>query len=53
MEFEIQKVKKTREVYRDVDANSLIKSGWVLLAVGFDTGEEGSHQVYILGTTED
>lgn len=44
-------MKTVIEVNDYQSAQRRIDEGWYLLSVGFDTGEYGSKQVYILGNT--
>lgn len=50
-DFSIHDVKMTKELYDVDDVNEYLQSGWVLLAVGFNTEDSETYKVYILGTT--
>ena len=51
-DFSIHDVKTVDELYDKNDVNRYLKSGWVLLSVGFNTEDEETGKVYILGNTE-
>lgn len=44
-------MKTVIEVNDSESAQRYINEGWYLLSAGFDTGEDGSTKVYILGNT--
>ncbi len=52
-DFSIYDVKTVEEFYDTNDVNQRLKSGWVLLAVGFDFIDGESCKVYIMGNTKD
>jgi len=51
--FDITTAKRVIELYDEGQVNHFLKDGWVLLAAGFDIGDEGSTKCYILGTTSE
>lgn len=51
-DFSIHDVKTVEELYDMNDVNRYLKSGWVLLSVGFNTEDEETGKLYILGNTE-
>lgn len=51
-DFSIHDIKHVEEFYDPDEVNNLLKSGWVLLSVGFNTEDKETYKVYILGNTE-
>lgn len=52
-DFSIHDVRTVDELYDYGEVNRRLKDGWKLLAVGFDTVDEESRKVYILGNVKD
>lgn len=48
-EFSIHDVKIVEEIYDVDEVNNMLQSGWILLSVGFETIDNESCKVYILG----
>ena len=52
MEFDIHNVKDVREAFNEKDAQKLLSSGWVLLAVCPINNGETSDRCYVFGTDD-
>lgn len=52
-EFSIHDIKHVEERYDVDEVNKLLQSGWILLSVGFETIDNESCKVYILGNTKE
>lgn len=52
MSFDISTIKTVIELYDENQVNSHLKSGWILLSVGFNTVDGENEKTYILGSTE-
>lgn len=51
-DFSIHDVKVVCEIYSEEKVNNLLRNGWVLLSVGFNTEDNVTNKVYILGATD-
>lgn len=50
----MKEFKQVTEVHSDYEVNNLLKEGWTLLSVGFNTvGENNNQLTYVLGSLEE